>query len=217
MVGGSGFPKTTRWYTGIKLKDLFEPVPFLQGLVFLFFFQVFGNDDTQCPDRAGGKNVSRLYIDSSEPSPGGTGKWTTDETLSFECMGNTYKSVECKCQTYKVFHLHYDSGSPPDAVSYLMGIFEKITSLDYGLLAPLYYEKSKDLYLFSHHPQGKVWQGSSKLSTTPMRVVFDDEMSCPDSSNTATWEWFNTTTAEGQQIYIKDEHIQVKCIDNFSK
>ena len=69
---------------------------------------------------------------------------------------------------------------------------------------------------FGHHPQGKVWQVSSKLSTTPMRVVFDSDMSCPDSSDSVTWEWFNTTTPEGQQIYIKDEHIKVKCIDNFS-
>ena len=132
-------------------------------------------------------------------------------------MGNSYKPVECTCNTYKVFHLVYETGSAPDAVSYLMGNFEKITALDYGLLAPLYYEKSKDLYLFSHHPQGKVWQVSSKLSTTPMRVVFGDDASCPDSPNAGDWEWFNTTTTEGQQVYIKDEHIKVKCIDSFSK
>ena len=179
-------------------------------------FQVFGNDNTQCPDRSGGKNISRLYIDSSEPSPGGTGKWTKDETLTFECKTSDYKAVECTCQAYKVFHLVYQEGSVPDAVSYLMGTFKKTDSKEFGLLAPLYYEKSKDLYLFSHHPQGKVWQVSSKLSTTPMRVVMKSDMSCPDSSNEVSWEWFNTTTAEGQQIYIKDEHIKVKCIDNFS-
>ena len=53
---------------------------------------MFGNDNTQCPDKSGGKNVSRLYIDSSEPSPGGTGKWTKDETLTFECKTPNYKS-----------------------------------------------------------------------------------------------------------------------------
>lgn len=178
--------------------------------------QVFGNDDTQCPDKSGGKNVSRLYIDSSEPSPGGTGKWTKDDTLTFECKTANYKAVSCSCKAYKVFHLVYTEGTVPDQISYLMGIFKKTVSTDFGLLAPLYYEKAKDLYLFSHHPQGKVWQVSSKLSTTPMRVVFDSDMSCPDSSDSVTWEWFNTTTPEGQQIYIKDEHIKVKCIDNFS-
>ena len=118
--------------------------------------------------------------------------------------------VSCDCQTYKV--AYQDGGSAPEAVSYLMGTFKKIDALDHGLLAPLYYEKSKDLYLFSHHPQGKVWQISSKLSTTPMRVVFEDEMSCPDSTIDVTWEWFNTTTAEGQQIYVKDKNIQIMCL-----
>ena len=97
-----------------------------------------------------------------------------------------------------------------------MGIYEKIDEKEVGLLAPLYFEKHKNLYLFSHHPQGKVWQVSSKLSTTPMRVVFENDMSCPDSSKTVTWEWFNTTTPEGQQIYVKDDHIKVKCLDNYS-
>merc|ERR1712203_927945 len=60
--------------------------------------QVFGNDDTQCPDKSGGKNVSRLYIDSSEPSPGGTGKWTKDDTLTFECKTANYKAVSCSCK-----------------------------------------------------------------------------------------------------------------------
>ena len=45
-----------------------------------------------------------------------------------------------------------------------------------------------------------------------MRVVFEDEMSCPDSTIDVTWEWFNTTTAEGQQIYVKDKNIQIMCL-----
>lgn len=182
--------------------------------------QIYGNDNTQCPDKSGGKNVSRLYIDSSEPSDGGTGIWTQDDTLSFECYNPNYKTVSCKCQTYKVFNTlgHGDdsNNTEHEAVSYLMGIYEKIDEKEVGLLAPLYFEKHKNLYLFSHHPQGKVWQVSSKLSTTPLRVVFDNQMSCPDSSDTVHWEWFNTTTPEGQQIYIQDDRIKVKCIDNFS-
>ena len=64
---------------------------------------MYGNSDTQCPERSGGKNVSRLYIDSSEPSPGGTGKWTPDETLDFSCYDEgAYKPVECQCSKYKV-------------------------------------------------------------------------------------------------------------------
>lgn len=68
----------------------------------LFYQQVFGNADTACPERSGGKNVSRLYIDSSEPSPGGTGKWTKDDSLTFECYSPSYKPVTCDCKTYKV-------------------------------------------------------------------------------------------------------------------
>ena len=74
-------------------------------LCILLFLQIYGNDNTQCPDKSGGRNVSRLYIDSSEPSDGGTGIWTQDETLSFECYDNGYKTVKCKCKSYKVFNL----------------------------------------------------------------------------------------------------------------
>ena len=79
-------------------------------LIYIFihsfiFFQIYGNDNTQCPDKSGGRNVSRLYIDSSEPSDGGTGIWTQDESLSFECYDNGYKTVKCKCKSYKVFNL----------------------------------------------------------------------------------------------------------------
>ena len=66
-----------------------------------------------------------MYIDSSEPSPGGTGKWTKDDTLTFECKTKNYKAVSCDCQTYKVFHLVYTEGSVPDQISYLMGKFKK--------------------------------------------------------------------------------------------
>jgi len=177
--------------------------------------QVLGNDDTQCPENYGGKNVSKLYIDSSEPSPGGTGKWTSDESLSLKCLTDNYRPVTCDCDTYKVFHTVYEDGSPPpDAVTYMMGEFDKINQNSMGLMAPLYFNREKDLYLFSHHPKGMVWQVSTKLSSTPLRGVNDMDSSgsrCPDDSRTR-WEWFNSTSAQGQQIYVKDTHIQIKCI-----
>jgi len=181
--------------------------------------QVLGNDNTQCPENHGGKNVSRLYIDSSEPSPGGTGKWTPDDTLSFECVSDTFKPVTCGCKRYKVFNLAYEDGKVPEAVSYLAGEFEIDTEQQNskGLMAPLYFNKEKDLYLFSHHPKGLVWQVSTKLSMTPLRGIqnaSEKPKACPDS-NTLTWEWFNSTTSQGQQIYVKDDHIQIKCLDKF--
>jgi hypothetical protein len=80
----------------------------------------------------------------------------------------------------------------------------------------MYFDNTKQLYLFSHHPRGKVWQVSTKLSTTPLRGVHaDGDSACPDNES-IVWEWFNTTTTEGQQLYVKDSNIHVKCIDNFS-
>jgi len=175
--------------------------------------QMYGNDDTQCPERNGGKNVSRLYIDSSEPSVGASGTWTADPTLDFKCLEPNYEPVNCECRNYKVYHLTYQNGtSVPSPVEYLTGNFSKIDEREYGLMAPLYRDPVKNLYLFSHHPQGRVWQVSTKLSTTPLRGVFSRNGSCPDSEQ-VTWEWFNTTTPEGQQLYVKDDHIVVKCLD----
>ncbi len=71
-------------------------------------------------------------------------------------------------------------------------------------------------------------QVSTKLSTTPLRGVFggsDDDAAadssssfCPDSKKAGggdkvTWEWFNTTTPQGQQLYVADPHVVVKCLD----
>lgn len=174
--------------------------------------QMYGNDDTQCPERNGGQNVSRLYIDSSEPSPGGTGKWTVDDTLDFKCMPPAFEPVECNCRRFKIYHLTYVNATVPSAVEYLTGTFTKISAWAYGLLAPLYMDEMKGLFLFSHHPKGRVWQVSTKLSTTPLRGVFSKDNACPDSED-IEWEWFNTTTAQGQQLYVKDDHIKVKCLD----
>ena len=43
--------------------------------------QVFQNEDKSCPERHGGANQTSLYIDSSEPSPGGGGMWKPDNTI----------------------------------------------------------------------------------------------------------------------------------------
>ena len=43
----------------------------------------------------------------------------------------------------------------------------------YGLLAPLYLMEEKGLYLFSHHPEGLVWQ---VLHMIMMLVVFQVQM-----------------------------------------
>ena len=47
-------------------------------------------------------------------------------------------------------------------MTYLSGVFEKEVREEarHGLLAPLYVDREKGLMLFSHHPQGLVWQVS---------------------------------------------------------
>jgi len=176
--------------------------------------QVFQNDDTKCPERHGGSNMTQLYIDSSEPSPGGSGMWKNDTSISFTCYKPSFTTVpQCSCTKYKVYHTTYLNGTAPGPVTYLTGNFTKVLDADakYGVLPPLYKDLEKDLMLFSHHPQGKVWQISTKFTTTPMRGVFKKLPACPDSEDNV-WEWYNMTTPLGQQLYVPDPHIHVKCI-----
>ena len=92
------------------------------------------------------------------------------------------------------------------------GVFTRMEkSESFGLLAPIYQNIDKKLYLFSHHPEGLVWQISQSLTTTPLRAV-TDARSCPDSEG-LVWEWYNITTKLGQQLYVKDQHVKVRCED----
>jgi len=177
--------------------------------------QVFQNTDKVCPERHGGQNNTKLYIDSSEPVPGGGGMWKNDTSIKFECYKKEMTPVQdCTCTKYKVYHTVYQNGTVPKAVDYLSGTFVKVEDKKdtFGLLAPLYRDLVKNLYLFSHHPQGLVWQVSQKLTTTPLRGVFTSP-SCPDSQD-ITWEWYNMTTPMGQQLYVSDNHIKVKCVSH---
>jgi len=177
--------------------------------------QVFRNDDKTCPERHGGTNNTKLYIDSSKPVPLGDSMWQNDSTISFECFKPKQMTIaKCDCTEYKVYHTVYSNGTVPTQVEYFTGLYSKVKNPDdnFGLLAPLYINQEKELYLFSHHIAGKVWQISDKLTTTPMRGVFSDTPACPDKD--ITWEWYNRTTSTGQQIYVPDNHIKVKCISH---
>ena len=50
-------------------------------LLFFSGIQVFQNADKSCPERHGGSNMTALYIDSSQPSPGGGGMWKNDSSI----------------------------------------------------------------------------------------------------------------------------------------
>ena len=118
-------------------------------------------------------------------------------TFRFQCYKENMAIVQkCSCTKYKVYHTVYVNGTVPTQVTYLSGIFTKEERPEHthGLLAPLYIDAEKQLMLFSHHPQGLVWQVSQKLTTTPLRGVFSGP-SCPDSES-ITWEWYNVTTPQ---------------------
>ena len=61
---------------------------------------------------------------------------------------------------FQVYHTVYQNNTVPKAVEYLSGVFVKVERKEdrHGLLAPLYRDLEKNLFLFSHHPQGLVWQ-----------------------------------------------------------
>ena len=118
-------------------------------------------------------------------------------TNRFQCYKKNYVNVQkCSCTKYKVYHTVYVNDTVPAQVTYLSGTFTKEEREDHthGLLAPLYVDRQKQLMLFSHHPEGLVWQVSQKLTTTPLRGVFSGP-SCPDTEQ-ITWEWYNVTTPQ---------------------
>jgi len=177
--------------------------------------QVFQNADKSCPERHGGENITRLYIDSSKPVPLGESMWQNDSTIQFQCFKKDVKEkmkiAECTCNTYYVYNTVYgDDQEVPTQVKYFSGVYKREIRNTMGLQAPLYVNQEKNLYLFSHHIGGKVWQMSDKMTTTPMRGVFKSTPSCPDTED-IIWEWYNVTTPTGQQLYVPDEHIKVKC------
>ena len=64
--------------------------------------QVFQNDDKSCPERHGGANQTSLYIDSSEPSPGGGGMWKPDNTIRrVRSFFFVYKIIAFPCREYE--------------------------------------------------------------------------------------------------------------------
>lgn len=171
--------------------------------------QFVSQGDNQCPERLDKHNMTKLYINSGVGQSGGA--WEEDDTMEIQCYRKGTTPVEwCDCD-------HYDISLPKPTLgngtylNYLSGRYSKVATRDsYGLLAPLYLLEEKGLYLFSHHPKGLVWQVSSKLTTTPLRGV-SSKSSCPDSDN-LSWEWYNSTSQSGAQIYIPQPQMTVKCV-----
>ena len=136
--------------------------------------------------------------------------WTNDSTISFSCYSPKRTLVQrCSCRTYQVYHSKYHNSTMPSQVEFLSGVYSRVETREEqkGLLAPLYKEKTKKNFLFSHHPQGLVWQVSSKLTTTPLRGVAPGP-SCPDDAD-VTWELYQRDSRK----FIEDSNILITCID----
>jgi len=181
----------TEWLIGPNFKEAHGGV------------QLYNNDDSTCPNKHGGTNHTKVYLDSSEAT-----RWLKDDTIKISCYSQSYtKVVSCSCPEYQVVQ----DEDVPDVVKYYAGRFKKLDkSKSHDLLAPVYYDSLKQLYLFSHHPEGLVWQISQNFVTTPVRAVTKSSGLCPDDSS-LQWEWYNTTTKTTKQIYIKDDRIKLKC------
>merc|ERR1711868_309010 len=158
------------------------------------------------------------YLDSSEwlmgpdfkKSHGGIQLFNNNDAQCPERHGgsNHTKVVSCSCPEYEVIN---DSGEDAPVPQYYTGKFTKLDkSKSYDLLAPVYYDALKQLYLFSHHPEGLVWQISQNFVTTPVRAVTAKSGTCPDSEK-LSWEYYNGTKTQHQQLYVSDENIKLKC------
>ena len=166
------------------------------------------NEDKSCPERHGGEKSKKMYIDYSGPLT----MWREDDSIQLTCYKQGQTPVtNCSCVKYQVLYSDQEEKVPP-LVKYHTGVFSYLQPEDaFGLLAPVYYNREKHLYLFSHHPEGLVWQISGSMSTTPLRAVAG-VVSCPGSDG-LVWEWYNTTIGQGQQLYVRDHHVQVTCVE----
>ena len=83
------------------------------------------------------------------------------------------------------------------------------------VLAPFFVNREKDLYLFSHHFKGMVWEISSSVrGLPPLRghnFTADANKDCPDAD--LKWEIYNSTSTESQHVYIEDNHVKVECTE----
>ena len=115
--------------------------------------------------------------------------------------------TKCDCQEYQV---DFSEGEL-NATNYYIGNFKKLPRREsWDLLAPVYYEAVKGLYLYSHHPQGLVWIISPDFVTSPLRAVSQQAPSCPDTPD-LVWEAYNFTTESGQQMYVKEKSFTINC------
>ena len=125
--------------------------------------QMLSSEDHQCPERMGGQNMTRMFVDPSAGGKGWEDVWRMDDTLELACYREGVTRVQqCSCNSYQVSLTPARPTVGEQEVGYLHyleGKYSRVRSEDsYDLLAPLYRNEEKGTLLFSHHPEGLVWQ-----------------------------------------------------------
>ena len=105
----------------------------------------------------------------------------------------------------------------------LSGAYEKLELelQNFGLLAPVYFNSAKSLYLYSHHHNGMVWEIStdilvpSNTSDHLVGVAYAETQSrlshaCPDNP-TIIWHWIHEGAGTNPYTYSIDPDVHVKC------
>jgi len=182
---------------------------------------MLGNgEQLDCPENHSDQNVTKVFVNPSLPSTDGQGQWMEDKTLSFQCWSDDYQPVNCSCKKYQVSNAHYSKDGTAANLMNLTGEYQLTDGQSHGLLAPLYYNSVRNTYLYSHHPQGLVWQIWSSIGErSKLRGVFSvlhfdiKKEACPDEGR-LKWEWEYFRGKNNQQNFVQDLDIYVKCAED---
>ena len=174
-------------------------------------------------------DISRdLGSNSDQHSVGSNfnGNVWTSENVNFECQqGSQISNYQtCACQKYKVDRiLESRAKCTGTSLELILGTYEKVVAetSENDFSGAIYKEPSKNIYLVSIHPKGRVWsigKGKDIDDDTYARIDFEtyDENQCPHSSmhnNTFHWEFLKSTTEQGHGIWETDPNFEVKCIE----
>ena len=148
-------------------------------------------------------------------------EWTSGN-VHFECQqgypSSNYQT--CACKKYKVNHKYSSGQTVPPKVNVILGTYEKENDFDSS--GTTFKEPSKNLYLFSIHPEGRVWsigKGKEVNDEAYARIDFDsyDEYQCPhysmhNNNNTFHWELLMSTTEQGQENWETNTNVEIECI-----
>ena len=91
-------------------------------------------------------------------------QWDSSNVF-FKCAEPTFQSSHhtCLCKKYRVYHSYYFEEQVSTEVESILGIYDKSEN-NFGI--SLFKQQSKELYLFSVHPKGRVWSIGNGLTIT---------------------------------------------------